>query len=97
MPPKLTNLKPREVVSALEKAGFFIHETGGSHLHLKALVHEAEEGSPHGIGAKHQVNAKSSIRQWADLEGPRAEDKLTFGNVQLKCRGAPYELVVDIV
>jgi predicted RNA binding protein YcfA (HicA-like mRNA interferase family) len=32
---KLASLKPREVVSALKKAGFFIHETSGSHVHLK--------------------------------------------------------------
>jgi predicted RNA binding protein YcfA (HicA-like mRNA interferase family) len=32
---KLASLKPREVVRALEKAGFFIHETSGSHVHLK--------------------------------------------------------------
>ena len=35
MPPKFRNLKPRELVRALEKAGFFIHETSGSHVHLK--------------------------------------------------------------
>jgi predicted RNA binding protein YcfA (HicA-like mRNA interferase family) len=34
---KLASLKPREVVRALEKAGFFIHETSGSHVHLKHL------------------------------------------------------------
>lgn len=32
---KFANLKPREVVRALEKPGFFIHETTGSHVHLK--------------------------------------------------------------
>jgi predicted RNA binding protein YcfA (HicA-like mRNA interferase family) len=32
---KLGSLKPKEVVRALEKAGFFIHETSGSHVHLK--------------------------------------------------------------
>jgi predicted RNA binding protein YcfA (HicA-like mRNA interferase family) len=35
MAPKFANLKPREVVRALEKAGFYIHETSGSHVHLK--------------------------------------------------------------
>jgi predicted RNA binding protein YcfA (HicA-like mRNA interferase family) len=35
MAPKLANLKPREVVCALERAGFYIHETSGSHVHLK--------------------------------------------------------------
>ncbi|HYK66147.1 MAG TPA: type II toxin-antitoxin system HicA family toxin [Patescibacteria group bacterium] len=28
-------LKPREVVSALERAGFFIHHSRGSHVQLK--------------------------------------------------------------
>jgi predicted RNA binding protein YcfA (HicA-like mRNA interferase family) len=31
---KLASLRPREVVRA-QKAGFFIHETSGSHVHLK--------------------------------------------------------------
>ena len=35
MAPKFANLKPREVVRALEEAGFCIHETSGSHVHLK--------------------------------------------------------------
>ena len=35
MAPKFANLKPREVVRALERAGFYIHETSGSHVHLK--------------------------------------------------------------
>ena len=35
MAPKFANLKPREVVRALERAGFCIHETSGSHVHLK--------------------------------------------------------------
>lgn len=35
MPPKLANLKPREVVRALERAGWTIHETTGSHVQLK--------------------------------------------------------------
>lgn len=35
MPPKLTNLRPREVVRALQKAGFYIHETSGPHVQLK--------------------------------------------------------------
>ena len=35
MPPKFANLKPREVVRALERAGFFVHQTSGSHVHLK--------------------------------------------------------------
>ncbi len=35
MPPKFANLKPKEVIRALEKAGFYIHETTGSHVQLK--------------------------------------------------------------
>jgi predicted RNA binding protein YcfA (HicA-like mRNA interferase family) len=35
MPPKLANLKPREVVRALQRAGWTIHETAGSHVQLK--------------------------------------------------------------
>ena len=35
MPPKFANLKPREVIRAWEKGGFFVHEQGGSHVHLK--------------------------------------------------------------
>jgi predicted RNA binding protein YcfA (HicA-like mRNA interferase family) len=32
---KLAGLKPRQVVRALEKAGYIVHETTGSHVHLK--------------------------------------------------------------
>lgn len=32
---KLANLKPKQVVAALLRAGFYIHETTGSHVHLK--------------------------------------------------------------
>ena len=35
MPPKFANLKPREVIRALQKGGFFIQEQRGSHVHLK--------------------------------------------------------------
>src|SRR5512142_1644158 len=41
MPPKCANLKPREVIRALQKGGFFIHEQSGSHVHLK---HPAKPG-----------------------------------------------------
>lgn len=41
MPPKFANLKPREVIRALQKGGFFIHEQIGSHVHLK---HPAKPG-----------------------------------------------------
>ena len=35
MPPKFANLKPKEVIRALEKGGFYIHETSGSHVQMK--------------------------------------------------------------
>lgn len=35
MPPKFANLKPKEIIRALEKSGFYIHETHGSHVQLK--------------------------------------------------------------
>jgi len=35
MPPKFASLKPGVVIRALQKAGFFIHEQSGSHVHLK--------------------------------------------------------------
>lgn len=35
MPPRLTSLKPRAVIRALEKGGFYVHETSGSHVQLK--------------------------------------------------------------
>jgi predicted RNA binding protein YcfA (HicA-like mRNA interferase family) len=35
MPPKFASLKPRVVIRALLKGGFFIHEQSGSHVHLK--------------------------------------------------------------
>lgn len=38
MAPKFANLKPREVVRALQRAGYVIHETTGSHVHLKHPV-----------------------------------------------------------
>jgi predicted RNA binding protein YcfA (HicA-like mRNA interferase family) len=34
MPEKLPVLKPREVVRALERAGFFVHHQTGSHARL---------------------------------------------------------------
>jgi predicted RNA binding protein YcfA (HicA-like mRNA interferase family) len=34
MPEKLPVLKPREVVRALERAGFFVHHQAGSHARL---------------------------------------------------------------
>lgn len=41
MAPKFANLKPREVVRALQRAGFLIIGTTGSHVHLK---HPARPG-----------------------------------------------------
>lgn len=35
MPRKLAGLKPREILRVLQKAGFCIHETTGSHVQLK--------------------------------------------------------------
>lgn len=35
MPPKFANLKPEEVIRALKKGGFYIHETSGSHVQMK--------------------------------------------------------------
>ena len=35
MSPKLSNLKPREIIRALEKAGYYVHESSGSHVQLK--------------------------------------------------------------
>jgi len=35
MPPKFGNLRAREVIRALNKGGFYIHEQSGSHVHLK--------------------------------------------------------------
>ncbi len=32
---KFANLKPKDIIRALEKAGFYIHETHGSHVQLK--------------------------------------------------------------
>lgn len=35
MAPTFGSLKPRDVVRALLKGGFYIHEQGGSHIQLK--------------------------------------------------------------
>lgn len=35
MSPRFPVLKPKEVIRALERAGFFIHHTSGSHYILK--------------------------------------------------------------
>lgn len=33
--PKFGSVKPREVVRALQRAGFYVHEQSGSHVQLK--------------------------------------------------------------
>jgi predicted RNA binding protein YcfA (HicA-like mRNA interferase family) len=35
MSERLGSLKPREVIRVLLKAGFYVHETSGSHIQLK--------------------------------------------------------------
>ena len=35
MSPKFANLKPQQVVRALQKGGFYVHETSGSHVQMK--------------------------------------------------------------
>jgi predicted RNA binding protein YcfA (HicA-like mRNA interferase family) len=35
MSPLFGSLKPKAVLRALQKAGFYIHETSGAHVHLK--------------------------------------------------------------
>jgi predicted RNA binding protein YcfA (HicA-like mRNA interferase family) len=35
MPSKFANLKPKQIICALEKGGFYVHETHGSHVQLK--------------------------------------------------------------
>lgn len=34
-PPKLANIRAKEVIRALQRAGYFIHETSGSHVQMK--------------------------------------------------------------
>lgn len=64
MPPKLANIKPRELVRALQKGGFQIYETTGSHVHLKHPVRSGRVTVPYHERfdlPKHIV--KSIIRQ----------------------------------
>ena len=35
MPSKFAYLKPKQIIRALEKGGFYVHETHGSHVQLK--------------------------------------------------------------
>jgi predicted RNA binding protein YcfA (HicA-like mRNA interferase family) len=37
MPPKFANLRAEQVVRALKKGGYYIHETSGSHVQMKHL------------------------------------------------------------
>lgn len=39
MPPKLPVLKPKQVVAALLRAGFYIHHQRGSHARLLHRIH----------------------------------------------------------
>ncbi len=41
MSPKLASLKPRQILRAPQKGGFYIHQQIGSHVHLK---HPAKPG-----------------------------------------------------
>jgi len=41
MSQRLPSLKPREVLQALRRAGFFVHHTSGSHYILKHPDHPA--------------------------------------------------------
>ena len=34
-PPRLPALRPKDILRALERAGFFVHHTTGSHVQLK--------------------------------------------------------------
>lgn len=35
MATKLASIKPKEMLRLLQKGGFYVHETSGSHVHLK--------------------------------------------------------------
>ena len=35
MADKLANIKPKEIIRALQRAGWYIHETAGSHVQMK--------------------------------------------------------------
>ena len=61
---KLAGLKPRQVVRALEKAGYIVHETTGSHVHLKHPIKPGRVTVPYHARfdlPKHIV--KSIVRQ----------------------------------
>ncbi len=64
MAQKFANLKPREVVRALQRAGYIIHETTGSHVHLKHPVRPGRVTIPyHGRFDLPKHIVKSIVRQ----------------------------------
>lgn len=64
MAPKFANLKPREVVRALQRAGYVIHETTGSHVHLKHPLRPGRITIPyHGRFDLPKHIVKSIVRQ----------------------------------
>jgi predicted RNA binding protein YcfA (HicA-like mRNA interferase family) len=57
-------LKAREVVSALERAGFFVHHSTGSHVQLKHRDHlELRVTVPYHTGDVPRGTLRSIIRQ----------------------------------
>lgn len=67
MSPGLPVLKAREVVAALERAGFFIHHSTGSHVQLKHRDRpELRITIPYHSGDLPRGTLRSIIRQ-ADL------------------------------
>ncbi|HUY27132.1 MAG TPA: type II toxin-antitoxin system HicA family toxin [Candidatus Binataceae bacterium] len=64
MSPSLPVLKAREVVTALERAGFFIHHSTGSHVQLKHREHpELRITVPYHSGDVPRGTLRSIIRQ----------------------------------
>ena len=64
MSPALPVLKAREVVTALERAGFFIHHSSGSHVQLKHREHpELRITVPYHSGDVPRGTLRSIIRQ----------------------------------
>lgn len=64
MPAKFANLKPDEVIRALKRGGFYIHETTGSHVQMKHPIKPGRVTVPYHSRfdlPKHIV--KSIIRQ----------------------------------
>jgi predicted RNA binding protein YcfA (HicA-like mRNA interferase family) len=64
MAPKFANLKAREVVRALQRAGFRILETSASHVHLKHPIRPGRITIPyHGRFDLPKHIVKSIVRQ----------------------------------